>query len=577
MFKKIGIVLLALALAGCGTKTETATTTTTNAPTGGSEEFQTLLDEEFVTYLESDFLNYHYTVKDGASFDVTKPEVTLGELNLESFEKASKASEESLAKLNAIDVKTLSGEESRQYEILKQMYEEDIIVNSYPMYVNLFAPSSGIANDLIVAMEEYKFYSATDVDDYLVVMDDFDRYLRDAIEFTKVQIDAGFFMNDFTVDKTVEGLDKFMSRVDDNQFIISFDERIDLLGVENSAELKKQNKEIVLNQVLPVFQEVKDFLLANKGLKADDVTLASTKEGKEYYEFTVQQKVGTDLSVDELFVRGQEYIANMIKKVSILYADQELINRVENLTIDLETPEEMLAFLQSNLDKAYPQGPEVTYQVSYLNPTVADENVVAYYLIPPLDAPKENIIRINGAAVNDEIDLYTTLAHEGFPGHLYQTTYYFNEDVHPLFKALAVLGYTEGWAMVTELEALEWISDEKAAAILGADIEYGYILQSVLDIGVNYKGWGTKEIKSLLMVEDEEVLQDIYETVASEPTQIVSYGFGLMLFKDLEANAKAKLGDKFDKIEYNKVILDGGSRAFKFVEEDVNAYIKENQ
>lgn len=575
MFKKILSLLLVISLVGCSAPAKT--TTSTSSTTTENEVFQALLDAEFVSFLESDFLNYHYTIKDGAPFNATKPEVTLGEINLEAYEEGIQLAEEGLARLKEIDVKSLNDEETRQYNILKLEYENAIVNNSTPMYYNHFAPSTGITNNLIVVMEEFKFYNATDVDDYLVLLQDFPRYLQQAMEFTQLQIDAGHFMNDFTVDQTVEGIDKFISKVEDNQFIISFNERIDEMGLENSAKLKEENKLIVMNQIIPMFQAVRDFLVLNKGTTADDKTLASSDEGKEFYEMTVQQRLGTDLSVEQIYALGENYIDSRMSSIRKLYADAELVQQYTEYTIDLETPEEMLDFLQANVSKSYPAGPEVTYQVSYLNPTVTDKNVVAYYLIPPVDAPKENVIRINESAVDNSLDLYTTLAHEGFPGHLYQTTYYFNEDIHPLFKALSVTGYSEGWAMVTELEALNWVADADIAKLLSFDIEYGYIMQAMVDIGVNYKGWGTKEIGEFLYMDDEEILQDLYETVVAEPTQVLPYGFGLVLFKNIEEDAMKKLGNNFDQIEYNQVILKGGSRAFNFVEEDVNAYVKENK
>lgn len=570
MFKKILSLLLVFVLAAC----TTTSTTPTRPATGENEAFQTLLNEEFVSYLESDFLNYHYSVKDGSTFNATKPEVTLGKINLEEYEEGKQLAEKSLAALSKIDTNALTEVEMRQYSILKETYENSLLSNEYPMFDNYFAPSTGITNNLIVVMEEFKFYDETDAKDYLVVLADFPRYLQEAMDFTQLQIDNGNFMNDFAVDQTVEGIDKFISKVDDNQFISSFNERIDELGLANSDQLKKENKDIVINQVIPSFKAVKEFLVSKKGTTPYDKTLASSEEGKAYYEMIVQQKLGTELSVDELFALGEKYISSRLSTVRKLYSNTETVDAYTAFSLDLETPEEMLEFLQSNVDKSYPEGPEVTYKVSYLNPTVVDKNVVAYYLIPPVDAPKDNVIRINGSAVDDQFDLYTTLAHEGFPGHLFQTTYYFDKDVHPLFKALSVTGYSEGWAMYTELDAINWVAEENVAKLLSFDIEYGYIIQAMIDIGVNYKGWGTKEIGALIFMDDEATLKELYESCVTEPVQVVPYGFGLVLFKNMETATKKELGDKFNQVEFNQVLLDGGSRAFKFVQEDVDNYVQ---
>ena len=48
----------------------------------------------------------------------------------------------------------------------------------------------------------------------------------------------------------------------------------------------------------------------------------------------------------------------------------------------------------------------------------------AFYLVPPIDDFWQNTIYINEASTPIGLDLFTTLAHEGYPGHLYQTVYY---------------------------------------------------------------------------------------------------------------------------------------------------------
>lgn len=575
MFKKIVILLLSLSLVGCANNPPKETEAAVEKEQ--SQEFIKLLDDEFIDYLESDFLNYHYTIKDGSAYNAEKPEVTLGNISSDEYSSGIEAARTSLKRLNDIDVTTLNAEQARQYNILKRYLEDSIIGYSYPMFDNYFAPSTGIPNNLITNMEEFKFYNEQDVKDYLVLLGDIQRYFGEAIAFTETQIDEGYFMNDFTVDQTVDGIDKFISKVDDNQFIASFNDKIDEMNLENAEAYKEENKKIVTEQVIPAYETVKEFLLANKGTTPDDVNLSSTPEGKKYYEELIQLKLGTKLSIEELLKMGSTYIQNKVKKAIPLLGNEEVMAGYENFAVDFETPEEMLAFLQENVIKAYPQGPEVTYEASYLDPTVADENVVAYYLIPPLDSPTENIIRINGDNVDDEFSLYTTLAHEGFPGHLYQNTYYFDKEVHPLFKVLSNLGYGEGWAMMAELESINWVADEDVATLLGFDTEYGYIMQSIIDLAVNYNGWGTKEIGDLSGITDEETLQQLYESVVSEPGQITPYGLGLMLFKTYEDEAKEALGDKFNQIEFNKIILDGGNRAFEFVEEDVNTYVEKNK
>ena len=53
----------------------------------------------------------------------------------------------------------------------------------------------------------------------------------------------------------------------------------------------------------------------------------------------------------------------------------------------------------------------------------------AFYMIPAIDNTSENVIYINKGHITDNLSLFTTFAHEGYPGHLYQNVYY--ASLHP--------------------------------------------------------------------------------------------------------------------------------------------------
>ena len=65
-----------------------------------------------------------------------------------------------------------------------------------------------------------------------------------------------------------------------------------------------------------------------------------------------------------------------------------------------------------------------TMEVKMLHDSLKDYCSPAFYLTVPVDAFENNVIYINEKNALSGIDLYTTLAHEGFPGHLYQTVFF---------------------------------------------------------------------------------------------------------------------------------------------------------
>ena len=112
--------------------------------------------------------------------------------------------------------------------------------------------------------------------------------------------------------------------------------------------------------------------------------------------------------------------------------------------------------LDSNKKKIKENFPSVNnldYVIKDINEEIAsDSGVAAYFNIPAIDGNSAKQLRVNpknGGA--NTIDTYSTVSHEGFPGHMYQYAYMY-ENVDSLYiKAIAnVLAYTEGYAVYAQ-------------------------------------------------------------------------------------------------------------------------------
>ena len=98
----------------------------------------------------------------------------------------------------------------------------------------------------------------------------------------------------------------------------------------------------------------------------------------------------------------------------------------------------------------FPELGQTSYEVKYINPVLQDYLSPAFYLSPPIDETNNNVIYINANPKYDLTKIYPTIAHEGYPGHLYQIVYFRQNCNNNLRKILNFPGYTEGWAVYTE-------------------------------------------------------------------------------------------------------------------------------
>lgn len=97
-------------------------------------------------------------------------------------------------------------------------------------------------------------------------------------------------------------------------------------------------------------------------------------------------------------------------------------------------------YLKELIDGIYPQIPEQSIQYVTIPDAVAEDFSPAAYMISAFDDPTRNVVLLNPTAEDDT--MLFTLAHECFPGHLYQTQYFRSLDGLPLSQQLcAPTGY----------------------------------------------------------------------------------------------------------------------------------------
>ena len=545
-------------------------------------DFDAFLTSEFVEAMESDYMSMHYAVKDYESYGITKPDLTIGDASKESYDDAKESAEESLKKLEAFDYESLSDRQKTDYDTYKASLQETIDLNSYPMLDSLFNSSSGIINNLLTNFTEFVFYRQEDVDDYLAVLATVPDYIDQALELTKQQAAQGFFLSDSQLDDTESDIQKFTEKTDDNQLIVIFDEAMDaanFLTDAQRADYKAKNRDLVLNSYIPAYTKAGEELEKLRGSASYEGGLCNySNGGKDYYEALARTKSSTSLSVQEQFDFLNSFVSDQVTEMINLYRkDPNIYDEFDSQTVDVTSPEDILSQLQNNLQD-YPKGPDVTYTASYLDASVANDSIMAYYVNPPIDDPTDNVIKINGSNISDTNELYGTLAHEGFPGHLYQTTWFLATNPNPIHAAISEIGYTEGWAMYAEVNQYAHSSlSANVAEMQKINTTLGYTMDAAADLAVNGLGYTVEDLAEWLdqLGLNSSSAQSLYDFVVSQPGVILPYGYGMAKFLTYQQQAKDALGSSYDAVELNTVLLTGGARTFEQVDKDVENYLNE--
>lgn len=543
-------------------------------PIHAEESFSDFEDELFQEMMSEDYTTLHFSLRDYQKYGIEKPDVNIGDASWDDYEDSVEDCDEYLKKLQSFDYDSLSETEQKDYRTIAFYLERNKELNSYPYFDWAFNSAEGVIDNLLTTFTEFVFYEKEDIDDYLATLASVPAYLDQCLENTKKQAAKGYFLTDAMLKATEDAIEKFVDKKDDNELIKIFDKNIDAfdgLSAEEKEAYKKKNQEIVLNAYIPSYEKVAEELQKLKGSRKADYNVSSLDGGSEYYAALARYKTSIDADVETILDICTQYIE---KSVDELYDIMQNHSEVTEETLDFDSAEDVLSYLEGHLD-AFPVLDKVYYNVQYLDPSVANDSIVAYYLSPPVDDMRDNVIKINGNNVSDVLDLYTTLAHEGFPGHLYQTNYYIQQQPSLLRTQLTMMGYQEGWGMFAEGQALHVSGlSEYASEYQKINIELNYVLSAAVDLGVNGLGWSTKDVSKYLDRLDlnSSIAKDLYDFATLQPGTILPYGVGIAMFELLENKAKNALGNDFDQKAFNEVLLNDGNRPFEVVEEDVNAY-----
>ena len=543
-------------------------------PIHAKESFSDFEDELFQEMMSEDYTTLHFSLRDYQKYGIEKPDVNIGDASWDDYEDNVEDCDEYLKKLQSFDYDSLSETEQKDYRTIAFYLERNKELNSYPYFDWAFNSAEGVIDNLLTTFTEFVFYEKEDIDDYLATLASVPAYLDQCLENTKKQAAKGYFLTDAMLKATEDAIEKFVDKKDDNELIKIFDENIDAfdgLSAEEKEAYKKKNREIVLNAYIPSYEKVAEELQKLKGSRKADYNVSSLDGGSEYYAALARYKTSIDADVETILDICTQYIE---KSVDELYDIMQNHSEVTEETLDFDSAEDVLSYLEGHLD-AFPALDKVYYNVQYLDPSVANDSIVAYYLSPPVDDMRDNVIKINGDNVSDVLDLYTTLAHEGFPGHLYQTNYYIQQQPSLLRTQLTMMGYQEGWGMFAEGQALHVSGlSEYASEYQKINIELNYVLSAAVDLGVNGLGWSTKDVSKYLDRLDlnSSIAKDLYDFATLQPGTILPYGVGVAMFELLENKAKNALGNDFDQKAFNEVLLNDGNRPFEVVEDDVNAY-----
>lgn len=561
--------------------------------------FSRLTSNLFVEEMTANTLNMHYTIAAPSNFGIYDYQAVLPLYSAENRLSNQAKTENTLSALTSLQETKLSDSDEYTRRLLVRSLNNSLALSRYTYYEEPLSPASGMQSQLPILLAEYTFRSKRDVLDYLSLLDQTDEYFESLLVFEQEKSDAGLFMPATSLSRVRTQCDRIMTRDDlaeGTHFLqTTFEERLLPLceaGVISAEELPKyvaQNNRLLSTVMLPAYEKLSDGLLVLTDEKLPLSGLASKPDGAAYYEQLLIAETGSYRPISQikqLLTARFDGECDAIR--TLINAHPEIKESKTDSVFPYQKPAQMLADLQQRMAQDFPpyasaeSMPSVT--VKSISPSLQDYCAPAFYLTPPLDNTTENVIYINEKNSPEGLELYTTLAHEGYPGHLYQSVYNNRymaaQGGNKVRQILWYGGYLEGWALYVEFLSFDYASElmkeqgnDEAAALIQLEKHNRSLqlcLYSLLDIMIHYENASYSDTAQLLQslgIEDKASIAAIYQYIVEEPCNYLKYYLGYLEILQLQKDARTLWADNYTDYAFHSFFLDCGPSDFTTLRE----------
>ena len=537
-----------------------------------NKKFEEYTQELFCSEVSANTINLHYTLKNPEDYGITGSEVSLG--SFENDTDMIKASAENMRQsLQNFSYDGLDLQNRITFDILEYQIKTIERNADYILYEEPLGLVSGVQTQFPVVLSEYRFYDRQDVETYLELLEMTGDYFDSLIKFEREKADAGLFMADYALDTVLEQCRAFLDMGDGNYLYSTFADRVKdvkKLTKEEISDYIQDNALAVSDHIFPAYEKLISALEELRGTGENEKGLVYLPDGADYYELVVRQSTGSERSVEEMEDLTRRQMTDDLEAMEQVLGITTEEAQEAAASMAQDSAELILTELKDGIEAAFPEAPDTALEVKYVPEEMEEHLSPAFYMIPAIDNTEDNVIYINRAHMNDDLTLFTTLAHEGYPGHLYQTVYYENTDPDPIRSVMDFGGYVEGWATYAEMGSYYLTPLSKEQAVLlqkNSSIILG--LYALADMGIHYEGWSRMDTVAFFSnygITDAETIERIYELIIGSPGNYLKYYIGYVEFLELKKDWAEEKGTGFSQKEFHEAVLKVGPAPFDIVE-----------
>ena len=580
-----------------------------------NSRFESFTENLFRAEVSANTLTLHYALADPASQGIKKSAVSLGTVSSDaaSAEETARLCQNYEKQLKNFHYSRLSKDNQLTLDMLLLYFHTRASLGKNYILDEPLGPSLGIQAQLPVLLAEYAFYTKEDISDYLKLLGTIKPYFQSILDFEKEKISSGCFMSNTTLDRILKQCSSFIQNPDSNYMDDIFAQKLKTfsnpkLSQKDQEELCTYHHKLIIQQVIPAYQELVSGLKTLRGSGKNSRGLAYFEGGRAYYLYLLQSQTGTYVPVKKIEQRLSAQLLKDYEEIqALLKADPSLASSLSQYSTAITlTPSQMLEKLPSLMAGDFPELKNTTYELRSVHESMKSFLSPAFYLTPPVDTGSPNVIYINDSGRSTSLELFGTLAHEGFPGHLYQTVSFSRSKPANIRYLITSSGYVEGWATYVESYAYQYAaslmtnlsrnsassdfhdsdtsgtsdtsgksstsnmsSASNATRLTWLNRSMNLCIYSLIDIGIHYRGWEQARVAAFLKafgITNASAASEIYQYIVETPGNYLKYYWGYLNFLDLKKSCQNSMGADFDLKKFHRKIMEIGPVQFPVLE-----------
>lgn len=576
-----------------------------------NEEFAKYLDEFFVEYLEGDQLSVNIFCENPEAFGLEHYDAewyTYEAFDEEALQEDIEYFKELLEELKKFENVQLSVLQQSAYVTIENFLEYYVDYYAIPdvFFMNLtyIDQFGGYIAEFGTYMEAYSLRTEQEVKDIVSYIESTKAAFPSYILYAKTKLEKGFGYSDFTLKEMRKYLEDVLKEGENYYLKDIINAKIDnvtFLNDSQKEDYKSQVAKAIKDSFIPGVQELYDGLeqFLGKVAKEDEGYLTKYENGKELFLLDLEKLLGIeDLNIEDYIRELNTAIGNTVddtidsQKAIIDFYNITTWNQFEKVINDNAifkgTPEEMVEFLKGFAPTIVPElSTDPNIVIKEMDEASAKvSNAVAYYMKSALDNTGSEYITLNPVQLGSSTsnDVLGTLAHEGYPGHLYAYVYSKELGLSNIATIMTSTAHGEGWATYVELKLYEYAKQQSKDNKFKAIMDYlyanqlsGFLLETRIDVGIHYEGWDVEKVAEYLdeLGYNAGAAQELFDLLIETPTSYAAYGYGKLTFYSLHKEAQEILGSFYDEVEFNAMLLSKGWTSLDILKETYEEYMKD--